>query len=174
MLPELPETIDPMRLAKIGKKLSGSYDLHQFGRVNTSLEDGSNVQVLFRLEFSRDDENRHFRIVGDLETILPLVCQRCMQPMEHQLNGIINMAIVSNEAEAEDLPAEFEPYIESGDPVKLLDFIEDELLLAMPLVSLHEEQECPAANKSKENIFGHTRVAKENPFAELKKLKLSN
>ncbi len=179
MLPELPETIDPMRLAKIGKELSGSYDLHQFGRVNTSLEGDLNIeissrQVSFQLEFFRDDENRLFRIVGSVETSLPLVCQRCMQPMQHQLSGIFNMAIVSNDAEAEELPAEFEPYIDSGVPVKLQDFIEDELLLAMPLVSLHEEQECPAASKPKENIFGHEQTVRENPFAELKKLKLDN
>jgi uncharacterized protein len=174
MLPELPETIDPMRLAKIGKELSGCYDLRQFGRVNTSLEGDLNIeipsrQVSFQLEFSRDDENRIFSIVGSIGTSLPLICQRCMLPMQYQLSGIINMAIVSNDAEAEELPAEFEPYIDSGVPVKLQDFIEDELLLAMPLVSLHEAQECPAANK-----FKHKQTARENPFAELKNLKLSN
>ena len=169
MPPELPETIDPMRLAKTGKELSGSYDLRQFDRVNASFEDGSDAQVLFKLEFSRDDENQLFSVVGDLETVLPQVCQRCMQPMQQQLSGTIKMAIVSNEAEAENLPAEFEPYIDTGVPVKLQDFIEDELLLAMPLVSLHKEQECPAAEK-----FKHVETAKENPFAELKNLKLSN
>ena len=169
MPPELPETIDPMRLAKTGKELSGSYDLRQFTRVNASLEDNSKVQLSFKLEFLRDDENRLFSVIGDLQTTLPLVCQRCMQPMQHQLSGTIKMAIVSNEAEAENLPAEFEPYIDTGVPVKLRDFIEDELLLAMPLVSLHKEQECPAADK-----FKHVEKAKENPFAELKNLKLSN
>ena len=174
MLPELPETIDPMRLAKIGKELSGCYDLRQFGRVNTSMEGDLNIeipsrQVSFQLEFSRDDENRIFSIVGSIGTSLPLICQRCMLPMQYQLSGIINMAIVSNDAEAEELPAEFEPYIDSGVPVKLQDFVEDELLLAMPLVSLHEAQECPAANK-----FKHEQTARENPFAELKNLKLSN
>lgn len=169
MPPELPETIDPMRLAKTGKELSGSYDLRQFDRVNASFEDGSDAQVLFKLEFSRDDENQLFSVVGDLQTTLPQVCQRCMQPMQHQLSAMIKMAIVSNEAEAENLPAEFEPYIDKGVPVKLQDFIEDELLLAMPLVSLHKELECPAAEK-----FKHVETAKKNPFAELKNLKLSN
>ena len=166
---ELPETIDPMRLAKTGEQLSGSYNLRQFDRVNASLENGSDAQVLFKLEFSRDNQNQLYSIVGDLETALPQVCQRCMQPMLHQLSAMIKMAIVSNEAEAENLPADFEPYIDTGVPVKLQDFIEDELLLAMPLVSLHEEQECPAADK-----FKHVEMAKENPFAELKNLKLSN
>jgi uncharacterized protein len=169
MPPELPETIDPMRLAKTGKELSGSYDLRQFTRVNASLNNDSKVQLSFKLEFSRDNKNQLFSVVGDLQTTLPLVCQRCMQPMQHQLSSTIKMAIVSNEAEAENLPAEFELYIDTGVPVKLQDFIEDELLLAMPLVSLHKEQECPAADK-----FQHIETAKENPFAELKNLKLSN
>ena len=68
-----------------------------------------------------------------------------------------------------NLPAEFEPYIDLGVPVKLQDFIEDELLLAMPLVSVHEDEECPAASK-----FKHEQTVKENPFTELKNLKLSN
>jgi len=169
MLSELPETIDPLRLAKTGRALSGSYELRQFDRINASLKDGSKVQVSFKLEFSRDDKNQLFSIVGDLETVLPQVCQRCMQPMQHQLSIAIKLAIVSNEEEAENLPAEFEPYIDTGVPVKLQDFIEDELLLAMPLVSLHEQQECPAARK-----FKHEQREKENPFAELKNLKLSN
>jgi len=166
---ELPETIDPMRLAKVGKVLSGSYYLSQFDRVNASLKDNSKVLLSFKLEFSRDEENQIFSIVGDLETVLPQVCQRCMQQMQHQLNGTIKMAIVTNEADTENLPSEFEAYIDTGVPVKLQDFIEDELLLAMPLVSLHEEQECPAADK-----FKHVETAKENSFAELKNLKLSN
>jgi uncharacterized protein len=175
MPPELPETIDPMRLAKTGKELSGSYDLRQFDRVNASLEDNSKVQLSFKLEFLRDDKNRLFSVIGDLQTTLPLICQRCMQPMQHQLSAMIKMAIVSNEAEAENLPAEFEPYIDTGVPVKLQDFIEDELLLAMPLVSLHKEQECPAAEKFKHVAkFEGEQIAKENPFAELKNLKLSN
>ncbi len=169
MLSELLETIDPLRLAKTGRALSGSYELRQFDRINASLKDGSKVQVSFKLEFSRDDKNQLFSIVGDLETVLPQVCQRCMQPMQHQLSIAIKLAIVSNEEEAENLPAEFEPYIDTGVPVKLQDFIEDELLLAMPLVSLHEQQECPAARK-----FKHEQRGKENPFAMLKNLKLSN
>ena len=169
MRPELPETIDPMRLAKTGKEFSGSYDLHRFERVNTSSEVSPETQVLFRLEFSNDNENRLYSIVGSVETSLPQVCQRCMQPMQQQVKGLIKMAIVRDEAKAEHLPAEFEAYIDTGVPVKLQDFIEDELLLAMPLVSLHEEQECPAADK-----FRNKPAAKENPFAELKNLKLSN
>ena len=169
MLSELLETIDPLRLAKTGRALSGSYELRQFDRINASLKDGSKVQVSFKLEFSRDDKNQLFSIVGDLETVLPQVCQRCMQPMQYQLSIAIKLAIVSNEEEAENLPAEFEPYIDTGIPVKLQDFIEDELLLAMPLVSLHEQQECPAARK-----FKHEQRGKENPFAKLKNLKLSN
>jgi len=164
---ELPETIDPMRLAKVCKVLSGSYELRQFDRVNASLMDESRAQVFFKIEFSRDEENQLFSVVGDLQTSLPLICQRCMQPMQHQLSAIINMAIVRNESEAENLPAEFEPYIDTGVPVKLQDFIEDELLLAMPLVSCHEEQECPAADKCK-----HVETAKEKPFADLKNFKI--
>jgi uncharacterized protein len=164
---ELPETIDPMRLAKECKVLSGSYELRQFDRVNASLMDESKAQVFFKIEFSSDEENQLFSVVGDLQTSLPLICQRCMQPMQHQLSAMIKMAIVRNEAEAENLPAEFEPYIDIGVPVKLQDFIEDELLLAMPLVSFHEEQECPAAD-----TFKHVETAKENPFAELKNFKI--
>ena len=63
---ELPETIDPLRLAKTGRALSGSYELRQFDRVNASLKDGSKVQVSYKLEFSRDDKNQLFCIVGDL------------------------------------------------------------------------------------------------------------
>ena len=169
---ELPETINPMLLAKTGKELSGSYGLHQLSRVNTLLEVDLGMHVSFKLRFSRHDDHRLFCVVGELEAVLPMVCQRCLQPMQRQVDGIVNMAIVRDEAEAGVLPAQFEPYIDTGEPVKLQDFIEDELLLAMPLVSLHDEKVCPAADKPIENKFGLEQIAKVNPFAELKKLKL--
>jgi len=169
---ELPETIDPMRLAKTGQALSGSYDLHQLSRIDALLKGEPGGQVSFWLEFSRDDESHLFCVVGGLEAIISLVCQRCLQPMQRQVGGIVNMAIVSDEGEVEALPAQFEPYIDTGVPVKLQDFVEDELLLAMPLVSRHEEMECQAADEPTENKSGRERIARENPFAELKNLKL--
>ncbi len=169
---ELPETIDPMRLAKTGQALSGSYDLHQLSRIDALLKGDPGGQVSFWLEFSRDDESHLFCVVGELKANISLVCQRCLQPMQRQVGGIVNMAIVSDEAEVKALPAKFEPYVVTGVPVKLQDFIEDELLLAMPLASLHEEKECPAADKPTENKSGRERNAKVNPFAELKNLKL--
>ncbi len=181
MSPELPETIDPMRLVKMGKEISGSYDLGQFDRVNASLkdsllEDHFWIQVSFKLEFSRGDENRLSIIAGSLETTLPQVCQRCMQPMQYQLTALVNMAIVSNDAGAENLSADFESYyLDAGVSVKLQDLIEDELLLAMPLVSLHDEQVCPAGNKFRhEPKFELGNMTRKNPFAELKNLKLGN
>ena len=97
---ELPETIDPMHLAKVGKALSGSYDLRQLSRINALLEADPGGQVSFWLEFSRDDESHLFCVVGGLEAMLSLICQRCLQPMKCQVSGIVNMAIVNDEAEA--------------------------------------------------------------------------
>ena len=181
---DLPETIDPMRLAKTGIVLSGGYDLHQFERIQTSSEFASDTQVVFRLEFSRlnfsglnffgDNENCLYGIIGNVETSLPQVCQRCMQSMRQAVNGSIKMAIIEDEAKAEHLPADTEAFIDRGVPVKLQDFIEDELLLAMPLIPLHKERECSAANKYMNRPGEKKRAAKENPFVELKHLKLNN
>jgi uncharacterized protein len=100
-----------------------------------------------------------------------LTCQRCLQPFEQPLDVDCRLRFVRDEAQAEALDAE------SEDDVLALprwldarELIEDELLLALPLVPRHER--CPQTlPMSVELTSDEAKFDRPNPFAVLKSLK---
>jgi uncharacterized protein len=100
------------------------------------------------------------------EAELPLVCQRCLQPMRHALSLRRDFQFVRDEAEAERLDGTVEhEVLVLGRDLDLRALIEDELLLDWPLVPRHAH--CPAP------LAGPVDAAAEapHPFAALAALK---
>ena len=106
-----------------------------------------------------------------VDTSLPLTCQRCMGPVD--LAVVVNRSFrfVDSEeaAEAQDDEAE-EDVLALSQEFKLTDLIEDEVLMALPLVHRHEE--CPVEVKLAvaDPGFEAASAEKRNPFAVLAKL----
>ncbi len=98
-----------------------------------------------------------------------LVCQRCLRPLHRVVESESRLAFVARDEDA--APGDYEPI--AGDPrrVHLASLVEDELLLALPLVGLHAPgEECgrPAAGESAE--AAPTAPEMRRPFAGLKDL----
>ena len=75
-------------------------------------------------------------------TALQLTCQRCLQPMTVQLDVQPSLRFVRGEAQAEAMDEESDEDILALTPsLDLLPLVEDELILALPLVPSHEV--CP-------------------------------
>ena len=78
-----------------------------------------------------------------------LQCQRCMQAMELCIESTTNLALILVEADAAEVPDELEPVLAREGRISTGELVEEELLLALPIVPLHEElAECavpPAA-----------------------------
>jgi uncharacterized protein len=71
----------------------------------------------------------------DVRAGVTLVCQRCLQPMPHELRAESRLAFVMQESDR--VPAGHEAI--TGDPnrVDLAGLVEDELLLALPVIARH-------------------------------------
>jgi len=110
---------------------------------------------------------------GSVSASVSLDCQRCLQPVNVDLSGQFKFALVNNEDELELLPEEFEPYLLEGDEQSIIDLIEDELLLCLPMVSAHEEFCSDYMLKQKVQNKQAIEEDKEaaHPFAALKALK---
>jgi len=101
--------------------------------------------VRVSLRFSGNHDMVFLR--GDLEGLVKLTCQRCMEAMDCSLAGSMKLAVTEKEREVEGLPKGFELVClldaeELGlklDEVHLLPLVEDELLLRIPLVPMHGE-----------------------------------
>ena len=100
-----------------------------------------------------------------------LQCQRCMQPMELELDSTTEVALIFAEAEAAAVPEDLEPVLAPEGRISAGELVEEELLLALPIVPLHEERaEClvpPAAPLLAQEAPEHVT---QRPFAGLDEL----
>lgn len=105
--------------------------------------------------------------------LLPLTCQRCLEPADIAVSVDRKFRFVETEeqAETEDEDAEEDVLALSRD-FNLLELIEDELLMALPVVARHEV--CPLDVKLavQDPDFEAVSGAKANPFAALGRLKI--
>ena len=151
----------------------GEISLAEAGRLAELLHGGeadrTDVQVAIRFEFLRDEYGIP-TIKGRLETSLELECQRCLKAMEWPLELDFKLMI---DASDDIVGHSDEDTIYSHDGyIDIMELIEDELLLAIPLVATHEDRACnknwQLADKESET------PARENPFAVLQQLKTTD
>jgi DUF177 domain-containing protein len=72
-----------------------------------------------------------------------LQCQRCMRPMEMILDSTTEVALILAEADAAEVPEDLEPVLAREGRTSIGELVEEELLLALPIVPLHEQlREC--------------------------------
>ncbi len=104
-----------------------------------------------------------------------MTCQRCLKGTEELFETKLEVVLVSSDAQAEKLQEGFDTWLVEEQQIFLRDFIEDEILLALPLVIAHDE--CDAARKLIEALpedeISEAQQVDDNPFAVLKELKKS-
>jgi uncharacterized protein len=169
----LPVHIDPIRMADTRRLLEGCITLAEMVRLGESLQDSAG-EVAVSLEFGTDNEGIRF-MRGRIRAEVSLECQRCLETMRFPIDSEFALAMVRSTVEAEALPSHYEPLLVEGEPLFLRDIIEDELLLALPIVPMHAPDECSISTSSS-MAAGETRkdtgaTEKENPFAVLADLK---
>lgn len=138
-------------------------------RLIEALQD-SEGNVAVSLEFGTDEEGLRF-MRGRVQGEVTLLCQRCLEPMQQQIDNSFALALVRSETEADALPSHYEPLLLDGKPLFLRDVIEDEMLLALPIVPRHPKQECEARLESGEAETEQDGGERVNPFASLAELK---
>ena len=123
---------------------------------------GGSVSV--RFEFVRNEYDLP-TVTGRLETTLVLECQRCLEPMEVPIALDFGVMV---DADDSVLQESRQDSIDSDEGyIDLFALVEDELILAVPLVAMHDDDSCnehwPVAENAAE--------ARDNPFAVLAQLK---
>jgi len=182
----LPVEVDPFRLVEQGRIYEGRIPLSDFPRLADLLftsDSGSGesknsphlVDVL--LEFTRT-ETGYPVIQGKISTEMEMTCQRCLTAKQVDFETRLDTVLVSTDAEAERLQEGYDIWLVEDQRLFILDFIEDEILLALPLAIMHDACEPVTSDASPVEMSGDAQelddtAEKENPFAVLKDLKLS-
>jgi uncharacterized protein len=98
-----------------------------------------------------------------------LRCQRCLGPLAIDVDAAFALAFVTGLEEAGALPEPYEPAVVEDGRVRPLELVEDELLLAVPGIPLHEEGACRAPTADVAATEGASQD--ESPFAVLASLR---
>ena len=167
-----PTRLDIKALALSGQEISGRDVLSHFTRLMQDLRGQSpDVPLAWtargEIRLGASGQQEPWLNLA-LQTSLPLVCQRCMGPVEVPVSAQREFRFVASEDEAlaQDEACEEDLLVLSRD-FNLQDLIEDELVMELPLIAMHEV--CPTAVKLEavDAEFDAPASAKPNPFAAL-------
>jgi len=165
---KLAESLDFTRNVDKGAEIHGKWPISSLsGLSDLLLNDQGDLDV--SLYFGRQAKWSYVK--GTVTGNLAVTCQRCMQPMELALDTQFSLALVRNEDEADLLPEEFEPLMLEDEILSLSRLLEEELLLAIPLVAMHDTECSDVLVEQKQwQAENESLHKKENPFSVLKDL----
>ncbi len=137
----LPKRVDLLRLARERAVLDGEYRLAELPRLSAACADSGGV-VRARIALRRQ-EGAPAEADLRIQAAPVLVCQRCLEPVAWPLDVHAHWSLVREDRKTGGIEGREPVVVEPGD-VSLADLIEDELLLALPLVPAHAPERCPA------------------------------
>lgn len=143
---------------------AGTLALGEFHRLRGSLVDADG-DCRFVLEFGRDTLDLPFVEIR-AEARLPLLCQRSLERFLLPVSVRQRLGLITQEAQESGLPEGVEPLLlVEGAELNPIDLIEDELILALPVVPIDPDSTLPEVD------WADREEDKPNPFAALSALK---
>lgn len=129
-----PDRVRPDKVAAAKRTFAGTMPVKGLNRLADLLAEPREDQALsFEIAFDLDDQGNKVAEVFVTGT-LPLICQRTMKPFDYFIESRSKIGIVQDESVAEQLPEDYEPLVCPADELALKDLVEEEVLLALPLV----------------------------------------
>ena len=171
----VPLCVDIAAFAKQGGEASGVWLLEKLDRLCGEAHADAKPVASQQVEWRVTGETR-VRRGGEpqiwlhmaCDARLGLVCQRCLQPVDTAVHAQRSFQFVADEALAAEIDADSEEDVLAlSRTLNLVELIEDELLLALPLVPRHAT--CPQPLKPPDDAEPFEERA--NPFAVLGELK---
>ncbi len=139
----LANKIDLKTLSNLQSQLVGCFPLASFSRLMQHSADQMPTDTQISLAFSLNEQGQRL-IVGKVEVVLNMVCQRCLEPFLWNLNVPIHLVQIPEGCKVQSLPEAFEWLEGLADVTTLVELLEDELLLALPVAVSHPLDQCDA------------------------------
>jgi uncharacterized protein len=130
---------DLTALAQRGGVLEGSMELARCERLKDLLNTDAG-RVTARLAFRRSHDDLLLMQL-QCEARLELVCQRCLKPVVYEVSEQVDFAIAETEDSLAVLPQGVDLIALQGDRFQPATLIEDELIVSLPLVPRHGDDE---------------------------------
>ncbi len=166
MSAELPEILDAWRMVAARREFEGRVALAALPRLRDALLDAEG-EVSFALGFDVDAMRVPYLELR-IDTELPLQCQRSLERFLFPVHVEQRLGLIRDEDEEAGLPGGYEPLLVGADgALRPLDLVEDELILALPVVPVKPGSEAVERDwpvSAEEEV-------RTNPFAGLSALK---
>ena len=173
MSPPWSKPLDIDRLADGQADIDFAVPLAELTRLRSQLASVDGM-VRGRVHFTRESGF----VVADLSMsgAATMSCQRCLGTMAEPVNNTVRVALITAEADAGRVPEHLEPVLAAGGHVTIGELVEEELLLALPIVPLHgQESDCEVSvgaptEGSAPQVAEIPEQTTQRPFAQLDKL----
>jgi len=133
--------VDPWRFCRDAQSWEIQSDVTAFPRLAHEFTQGT----LFCRVVGRTDQRGSLSLDVSVSGEVGLTCQRCLGSMPYTVQIERTLYLARNEAELERLDAlPDSDAIQPGEALSLVELVEDEVLLSLPLAAKHAEGECPA------------------------------
>ena len=169
MSPPWSKPLDIDRLADGEADIEFAVPLAELPRLRSQLASVAGT-VRGRLHFTRESG---FAVADlTLSGAADLVCQRCLKPMSEPVNSSVRVALITAESDISRVPEHLEPVLAAGGRVTVGELVEEELLLALPIVPLHDEEAGGCAVRDDATAAGadEPEQTTQRPFAQLSEL----
>jgi uncharacterized protein len=163
----LPAVLDAWRMVAARRRFEGSLPLSGLSRLVGALVDAEG-DCRYEMEFGRDSFDLPYVDIR-AEADLPLTCQRTLERFLLPVKVVQRLGLITDEAQEAALPEGMEPFLlDAGGELNPAGLVEDELILAIPVVPIDPRStevtaEWPAEVEEEE--------VRPNPFAALVALK---
>lgn len=156
--------IDSLDFARNGMEMNAEVPFVELSRLADVLDDTQGV-LRYGVKGGLDERGDPFLDVG-MEGLCHLRCQRCLQGMDHVIRHDARL-MLRNEDELDALQDDDEEFdsILADPNLDVLELLEEEILLSLPIAPRHESGACQAA------VSESVQQEERHPFAVLEKLK---
>jgi len=167
----VPITVDPVKSS--GKQLSydGVVPAGSLTRLaELLLEPCKDIDV--KLNFDVDEQGLKY-VKGQADVDVVVACERCNEAMNLQVHADFIYAPITKRQRADEMPTEYEAVeLDELGEINLHRMVEDELILALPVVIKHDEKDCSIdSNAMSWGKIDDSPEPSDNPFAVLQELK---
>lgn len=169
MSDDLTQSLDLDLLGVEGTEMQGTVELARLPRLCAELDDArGSAQV--RLSFEREPGGLRM-LEGQIRAELALTCQRCLKPLRLPVDTRFHLALLQAGDDPDLLPSGVDPVVLGSTQVNVLELLEDELLLCLPIAPRHRGAErCVAPQRGAGSTFGDADLERQSPFAVLRDL----
>lgn len=160
----LPAYIDPWEFARNRRICAGEVPVSATHALREWAAHDNGIHVSLA---GRVDKHHYSRLSGTVAVTLHMQCQRCLDMMPCEVRHDFDYVLIADPAQEDRIEDGSETFLCPGHELEVAWFVEEEILLAMPMIAKHDNCEAPQSDTAPP---ANPPEKAENPFAALKEL----